>query len=265
MGTEPPERQPSRSPEEDTRCFIGCAGWTLPRDVQHRFPPDGTHLERYSVQFQAVEINSSFHRPHRPSTYARWAESVPDGFRFCAKLPKTITHQLRLVDADAALDTFLGEVAGLGETLACLLVQLPPSLQFDAAAAERFFAILRERTDVATVCEPRHPTWFGADADSLLARWKVARVAADPARVPEAAEPGGWRDLAYYRLHGSPRIYYSSYDAAYLDALAARIESDLAADRTVWCIFDNTAAGAAAGNALGLMERLECRTTGEEE
>ena len=115
------------------------------------------------------------------------------------------------------------------------------------------------------MCEPRHPTWFGADADSLLARWKVARVAADPARVPEAAEPGGWRDLAYYRLHGSPRIYYSSYDAAYLDALAARIESDLAADRTVWCIFDNTAAGAAAGNALGLMERLECRTTGEEE
>lgn len=256
MGGEPRKGQPSRSPVDESRCLVGCAGWTLPRDVQHRFPPNGTHLERYSVQFPAVEINSSFHRPHRPATYARWAESVPDDFRFCAKLPKTVTHERRLVDADAALDTFLAEAGGLGKALACLLVQLPPSLQFDAAAADRFFAALRERTAVAAVCEPRHPTWFAADADGLLARWRVARVAADPARVAEAAEPSGWRDLAYYRLHGSPRVYYSSYDAAYLDALAARIESDLSAGRTVWCIFDNTAAGAATGNALELMERL---------
>ena len=247
-----------------TRCLVGCAGWTLPRDVQSAFPAEGSHLERYAGRFPAVEINSSFHRPHRPATYARWAASVPAGFRFCAKLPKTVTHQLRLVDADAALDAFLAEAGGLGDALACLLVQLPPSLAFDAAAAERFFATLRERTPIAAVCEPRHPTWFSADADGLLARWKVARVAADPARVPEATEPGGWRELAYYRLHGSPRIYYSSYDASYLDALAARIEPDLRADRTVWCIFDNTAAGAAAGNALHLLARLEGITTRED-
>lgn len=248
-GTQPPA-------ENVTHCRVGCAGWTIPRDVQHRFPANGTHLERYSVQFLAVEINSSFHRPHRPSTYARWAASVPDDFRFCAKLPKTITHQLRLVDAEESLDAFLAQAAGLGNTLACLLVQLPPSLAFDAAASDAFFAALRSRTEVAAVCEPRHPTWFTTDADDLLARWRVARVAADPARVPQAAEPGGWRNLAYYRLHGSPRIYYSPYDAAYLDALAARIEADLEAGREVWCIFDNTAAGAATANALQLMERL---------
>lgn len=262
MGDAPRERQPSPRGAGVSRCLVGCAGWTLPRDLQHAFPADGSHLQRYAARFPAVEINSSFHRPHRPATYARWAASVPPGFRFSAKLPRTITHQLRLVDADAALDTFLAEAGGLGDALACLLVQLPPSLHFDAAAAERFFAALRERTAVAAVCEPRHPTWFSADADGLLARWRVARVAADPARVPEAAEPGGWRELAYYRLHGSPRIYYSSYDAAYLDALAARIESDLRAERTVWCIFDNTAAGAAAGNALDLLARLEGVTTG---
>jgi uncharacterized protein YecE (DUF72 family) len=246
------ERQPSPS-----TCLVGCAGWTLPRDVQLAFPAEGTHLQRYAARFPAVEINSSFHRPHRATTWARWAQSVPPGFRFCAKLPKTITHELRLVDTDDALATFLAEAGGLGGALACLLVQLPPSLQFDAAAADRFFASLRARTDVAAVCEPRHPTWFTADADDLLARWKVARVAADPARVPEAAEPGGWRELAYYRLHGSPRIYYSAYDAEYLDALAARIRGDLDAGREVWCIFDNTAAGAATQNALDLMARLD--------
>jgi uncharacterized protein YecE (DUF72 family) len=236
---------------------VGCAGWTLPRDVQTEFPAEGSHLQRYAGRFDAVEINSSFHRPHRPTTYERWAQAAPPGFQFCAKLPKTITHERRLVDADDALDAFLAESSGLGDALACLLVQLPPSLQFDAAAANAFFAALRGRTPVAAVCEPRHPTWFGAEADELLARWRVARVAADPARVPQAAEPGGWRGLAYFRLHGSPRVYYSAYDADYLDALAARIRAEADEGREVWCIFDNTAAGAAARNALDLLARLE--------
>ena len=257
MRGEPRERQPSPSAAAPNRCLVGCAGWTLPRDVQPAFSAEGTHLQRYAARFPAVEINSSFHRPHRVATWARWAESAPPGFRFCAKLPKTLTHERRLVDADEALATFLGEAGGLGGALACLLVQLPPSLQFDAAAADDFFASLRARTTVAAVCEPRHPTWFSGDADEVLARWKVARVAADPARVPQAAEPGGWRGLAYYRLHGSPRIYYSAYDADYLDALAARIRVDLDAGRETWCIFDNTAAGAATQNALDLMARLD--------
>ena len=246
--------QPPRAP----RALVGCAGWTLPRDVQAGFSADGSHLQRYASRFPAVEINSSFHRPHRPATYARWAESVPAGFRFSVKLPRAITHQLRLVDAEDALAAFLAEAGALGEKLACLLVQLPPSLEFDADVAERFLTALAARTGVQAVCEPRHPPWFTARADGLLGAFRVARVAADPARVPEAAEPGGWSGLAYYRLHGSPRIYYSAYDADYLDALATRIR-DQAAGRQVWCIFDNTAAGAAAQNALDLLARLEVK------
>ena len=67
--------------------LVGTAGWTLPRDVQHQFPPEGSHLARYAARFPVAEINSSFHRPHRPSTWARWASEVPPHFRFCAKLP----------------------------------------------------------------------------------------------------------------------------------------------------------------------------------
>lgn len=257
MGDAPRERQPSPSAGPVHRCLVGCAGWSLPGDVGHRLPGQGSHLERYAARFPAAEINSSFHRPHRPTTYARWAASVPPGFRFCAKLPKTITHQRRLVDTEDALDEFLAQAGELGGALACLLVQLPPSLHFDAATGDRFFAALRARTDVAAVCEPRHASWFTADADDALVRWKVARVAADPAPVPQAAEPGGWRGLSYYRLHGSPRVYYSAYEPEYLDAVAARVRSDLDAGRETWCILDNTAAGAAAQNALDLMDRLE--------
>ncbi|HEX8274608.1 MAG TPA: DUF72 domain-containing protein [Longimicrobiaceae bacterium] len=236
---------------------IGTAGWSLPREAQPHFPAEGTHLERYGGRFPAVEINTSFYRPHRPATYARWAASVPAGFRFSVKLPKAITHGLRLRGAADALDAFLAEAGALGDRLGCVLVQLPPSLELDADAAGAFFAELRARTDVDTACEPRHASWFTAEADALLAGAGVARVAADPARVPEAGEPGGAPDPVYYRLHGSPRVYYSAYDAAYLDALATRLREHAAAGRRAWCVFDNTASGAAASNALALLARLD--------
>ena len=224
--------------------------------MQTAFPEAGSHLARYAARFPVAEINSSFHRPHRPSTYARWAAETPPGFRFAAKLPKTITHQLRLAAADEALDAFLAEVAGLGEKLAVLLVQLPPSFAFDAAVAAPFFAGLAARTEASVVCEPRHPSWFDDEADALLASHRVARVAADPARVPAAAHPGGWRGTAYHRLHGSPRMYYSSYPPEYITALSERLRDDAAGGREVWCIFDNTASGAAAANALHLVAAL---------
>lgn len=236
---------------------IGTAGWSLPREAQAEFPAEGTHLERYAARFPAVEINTSFYRPHRPATYERWAASVPPGFRFSVKVPKAITHGLRLRGAADALDAFLAEAGALGDRLGCLLVQLPPSLELDAAAAGAFFAELRARTPVDVACEPRHASWFTAEAGALLAAAGVARVAADPARVPEAGEPGGSPDVVYHRLHGSPRTYYSAYDAAYLDALAARLREDAASGKRAWCIFDNTASGAATANALALLARLD--------
>jgi uncharacterized protein YecE (DUF72 family) len=244
------------------KSWIGSAGWSLPRAEQADFPAAGSHLERYASRFDAVEINSSFHRPHRPATYARWSAAVPASFRFAVKVPKTITHGLRLRQAGDLLETFLAEASGLGDKLGCLLVQLPPSLELEPAAVEGFFAELRSLAPVSPsasillACEPRHPSWFTPEADDLLRELGVARVAADPARVPEAAEPGGWRGSSYYRLHGSPRTYYSAYSEEYLDALAARLRADAAAGRSVWCIFDNTTLGAATRNALDLRSRL---------
>jgi uncharacterized protein YecE (DUF72 family) len=238
---------------------VGCAGWSLPRAEQHEFAEGGSHLERYATRFPAVEINSSFYRPHRPATYARWSASVPAAFRFAVKVPRSMTHERRLAggaELDALLDAFLAEAGTLGEKLGCLLVQLPPSLRFDAAVAGPFFAALAARTAVAVACEPRHASWFDPPADELLVAAGVARVAADPARVPAAAEPGGWRGLTYYRLHGSPRMYYSAYTDDYLDALAARMRADRAAGRPVWCVFDNTASGAATRNALDVLTRV---------
>jgi uncharacterized protein YecE (DUF72 family) len=229
---------------------IGTAAWSVPKEHATPFPVAGSHLERYSAVLNAVEINSSFYRPHRTTTYERWAASVPESFRFAVKVPKAITHELRLKDADDLLDRFLSEVSGLGPKLGPLLVQLPPSLRFEDGVADTFLSGLRGRVEGSLVCEPRHASWFTPDVEGLLDELGIARVAADPAPLSSADKPGGWRGMSYYRLHGSPKIYYSAYSFEYLAAIAERIASDAAAAVETWCIFDNTAAFAATGDAL---------------
>lgn len=232
--------------------LIGCAGWSIPRDAADRFPAEGSHLQRYAAVFPVAEINSSFYRPHKVQTYERWAASVPEGFRFSVKLPRTITHDAKLRDVAALLDRFADEVAGLGRKLGCVLVQLPPKLAFDTRVAEAFFALLQQRFDCLLACEARHPTWFAAGATDLLREAGIVRVIADP----PAGQPGPHEPTTatiYVRLHGSPRVYYSSYSDEYLAALSADLATHSAAARTVWCIFDNTASGAAVPNALQLL------------
>jgi uncharacterized protein YecE (DUF72 family) len=234
---------------------IGTAGWTIPRRHAQHFPLEGSGLQRYAARFNAAEINSTFYRSHKPQTYARWADSVSEDFRFAVKMPKAITHERRLVDAEGALDMFVGEIAALGSKLGPLLIQLPPSFAFDAGIARAFMRQVRKRIVGPIACEPRHATWFDTDADEVLSQYRIARVAANPARVPEAAFPAGAGSLAYFRLHGSPRMYYSDYDAAFLEGLERKL-SETKAEQT-WCVFDNTVSGAAAGNALALKEAVE--------
>ena len=240
----------------DTSLFIGCAGWSLPSTVWAHFPAEGSHLERYAAVFNAVEINSSFYRPHRTATYARWRASVPTGFRFAVKVPRAITHDSRLQLVGDELVQFIEQCSGLEEKLGCLLVQLPPSLRYDTTVAEPFFTALRGYTDVDVVCEARHASWFSAAASRVLTQFRVARVTADPVVVEMLDAPTDiGAGTAYIRLHGSPVIYHSSYSDSYLDNLAGALDEHVQTGRRTWCVFDNTASGAAVPNALELLRR----------
>ena len=236
------------------RIHIGTAGWQIRREHHAHFDERESALARYATRFSGVEINSSFYRPHRPQTYARWAAAVPPSFRFAVKMPRAISHELRLRDCDDALARFSNEVSALGDRLGALLLQLPPKLEWDRSIADAFFAQLRANHAGGVVCEPRHPSWFSKSAGALLRRHKIARAAVDPLPSPSAAEPGGWDGLVYYRLHGSPRMYYSSYESAALLVLAQSLRAGAAKGRDAWCMFDNTARGAATANALDLLE-----------
>jgi uncharacterized protein YecE (DUF72 family) len=227
---------------------VGTAGWTLYR-AGEAFPTEGRVLERYAQVLTGVEINSSFHRSHGSQTYAKWAACTPRRFRFAVKVPQAITHDARLRRARAGLQAFLAEARGLGRRLGPLLVQLPPSLEFEPRLAGRFFGTLRELHDGPVVCEPRHVSWFGERAERLLDVRQIGRVAADPAPDPTGSRPGGWDGIAYWRLHGSPRKYWSVYESERLRSWAVEMLA-LPRPTEAWCIFDNTAGGGAVRNAL---------------
>jgi uncharacterized protein YecE (DUF72 family) len=229
---------------------IGCAGWSIPAAHRDRFGDGASALARYATRLHCVEINSSFHRSHKRETYARWAAAVPAQFRFAVKMPRTISHDARLRQCGRLLDAFLHECGGLGNKLGCLLLQLPPSLVLDARVAGPFLAMLRRSWDGSIACEPRHASWFTTRADALLQRHRVARVATDPATHPGAEVPGGDRTLAYWRWHGSPRMYYSAYGDERLRDLGHAVSAAVSDARESWIVFDNTAHGHAIDDAL---------------
>lgn len=229
--------------------YVGCAGWSLPREQWPAFVEQGTHLQRYASRFSAVEINSSFYRPHLPRTYERWRESVPAGFRFSVKMPKRITHELRLQQCSTALDEFLAQCLQLDEKLGCLLVQLPPSLSYEPLVAGAFFDALRQRFAGAVVLEPRNASWLAAE--SLLQAFEIGWVNADPAVI---AAGDAWHGVRYWRLHGSPRIYHSAYGHARVQAYSQLLRQSIEEGIPTWCIFDNTASGHAVADALDLLD-----------
>lgn len=248
------------SPTLQQRVRIGCAGWSILSRHKPLFESGESVLAAYATRFDCVEINSSFYRPHQPTTYARWAASVPRQFRFSVKLPKLVTHELRLQGAGKPLDAFRSQVEGLGSRLGGILVQLPPSLALEPRSATRFFGMMRRRfPDTRIACEPRHASWFLPEADALWARHDISRVGADPPPVDGADRPAGSTRWRYWRLHGAPRMYYSDYGDSALAALVAQIRSPgggRARSGECWVMFDNTAHGHATSDALRLRSML---------
>ncbi len=248
-----------KSAAKSEALHIGTAGWTLPKQHAHHFATEGSHLERCASLLSCVEINSSFHRPHMRKTWERWAASTPADFRFAVKMPKTITHEAKLVNAGALLQRFLEECSGLGAKLGPALIQLPPSLAFEEGVAQEFLTTFRELHGGAAALEPRHASWFAPAVDRLLRGFEVARVAADPPKGSAlAARPGGWPDLRYWRLHGAPRTYYSEYGESFLQQFAGQLRDADRKPAETWAIFDNTALGHATANALTLQRLVAC-------
>ena len=154
--------------------------------------------------------------------------------------PKVITHEARLVGRRCSARAIPRGDSWTWNEAGPILVQLPPSFAFDSSRSP-FFTELRSRFEwrsrarAETRVRGLRATW-----KQFLFEHRVARVAADPARVPAAAGPADIDRIVYIRLHGSPRVYYSAYPP---NSRRVRGGAWTKAARGVstWCIFDNTA------------------------
>lgn len=234
--------------------FVATAAWSIPKTVASRFPETGSGLERYAAVFNGVEINSTFYRHHQKKTYERWANAVPAHFRFAVKIPREITHEARLRNIGPLFDVFVDEVSALESKLGPLLCQLPPNFKFDAGEADTAFSAMRSVFSGPLVIEPRHKSWASPPARALLEEYAIDRVLADPAFVWPLSD---FREAPrYVRLHGTPKIYYSRYSEPEICGIADRLGAES------WCVFDNTASGAAIENALTMRDHMAGRQDG---
>lgn len=227
--------------------IIATAAWSIPKSVAAAFPEEGSGLTRYASVFDGVEVNSTFYRRHKTSTFERWAGTTPEGFRFAVKIPKEITHERAMKDIRQPFEIFLQDISALDDKRGPLLCQLPPSLRFDLETFDAAFDTMRNLDQGSIVLEVRHKSWASEQAIALLQRYSIDRVLADPALVWPASDFR--QPPCYVRLHGKPKVYYSSYSDAEIDAFSKLLGPDS------WCVFDNTASGAAIENALTMLGR----------
>lgn len=225
---------------------IGVAGWNIPTHLKNHLPLEGTHLERYAKALGAVEINSSFYRDHQAKTYEKWKNSTPETFKFSVKLNQRFSHDKTFKTNLQDLSECLDGMKALEEKLSVLLIQFPGSMMF-SPKIEKLFRGIRRRFEGHMVVEPRNLSWLEEDAVDLYRAYKISKVSADPERCASKRKIN-FAGIEYYRLHGSPELYRSSYTQEFLKALSTKLKPK------TWCIFDNTTFGHGMENALTLQD-----------
>jgi uncharacterized protein YecE (DUF72 family) len=233
---------------------IGTSGWNYGH-WKGVFYPEGLAsrewLRFYAEQFRTVELNVTFYRSVRPETFAKWRSTVPDGFLFSVKMSRYITHIKRLKVEQESMRRFFESVSVLAEKLGVILIQLPPSLKFDAELMTDFFGGLDPAFKYTV--EARNATFVDERFFSLLRERNIAWCIADTAgRYPyhESVTAA----FVYMRLHGSERLYASSYSD---DELKAVREKIAAWGKEAFVYFDNDFCGFAPQNGRRLMELFD--------
>lgn len=239
--------------------FIGCSGFSF-RDWKGVFyPPElppRKWFEYYCTQFNTLELNVTFYRMPTLKAFETWYEQSPADYRFAVKAPRQVTHYKKFnAEAQPILADFYGTVReGLRDKLGPVLFQLPPKAEYTPELAERLIESLDP--DFNNVTEFRHPSWWEAEPQRLLTKHNVAFVGQSyppPLELPDDVIAN--TDTLYYRLHGVPELYKSSYSREFL----ARIAADIKAAKHVkqaYVFFNNGIGGVGAQDARVMQELL---------
>jgi uncharacterized protein YecE (DUF72 family) len=237
--------------------WVGTSGWSYDHWDGVLYPP-GTpparRLDLYTREFGTVELNASFYRWPRDSSFASWRRRLPPGFRMTVKAPRGLTHGKRLYAPEVWADRIAASWHQLYDKRGVLLVQLPPTMERDDDRLDWFLGRLPWWLPVAV--ELRHVTWQDDAVLALLERRRAAYCVISGAGLPcllRATAP-----FVYVRLHGpsDEHLYGGSYSDEDLDWWADRVREWEASGHEVYAYFNNDGDGNAVRNARRLRDLL---------
>ena len=239
---------------------IGTSGWEYRHWAGDFYPkplPRSRWLERYSAEFDTVELNNPFYRLPSAEVFEAWGRRVPPPFRFAVKASRYLTHVKRLKDPAEPLERFWTRARRMGDRLGPVLYQLPPRWKPNRRRLAEFLAAL---PDHAQAIEFRDRSWYAPATFALMTNAGVALCLHDMAG--SATEPAAVGPLVYIRFHGSGERYGGRYSSQRLAAWARRMVDWADAGLPVWAYFNNDIGGHAFRDAdrLRMMVR---RRTGE--
>jgi len=165
--------------------YVGCPIWSFKGWVGN-FYPEGTKpsdfLREYSRRLTTVEGNTTFYAVPSQDTLESWVAQMHEGFQFCPKVPKAISHEGKLMDNIERAREFIKVMSQLGTRLGPMFLQLPPRYSPKLLADLQAFLAVWPR-DVRLAVEVRHLDWFDSphdeSLDQLLTDHNMARVTID--------------------------------------------------------------------------------------
>ena len=242
-----------------TGIHIGTSGWSY-RDWREIFYPENLkpaeYLSFYAKEFGVTEINTSFYHLPKLSTVEGWVQKVPARFYFCPKISRYITHVKRLLEPEETLPPFFHVFDPAKKHLGPVLIQLPPSLTFDAERTAHFFNVLKTNYGhYKFALEGRHRSWLSAEATALLQQYKIAWVIALSGNRWPYAETITAPHI-YIRFHGPDGRYDSLYPEKTIASFAGKIR-EWQGQHKIWAFFNNDWHGYALQNARQLTALLK--------
>lgn len=240
---------------------IGTSNVVVPGNKQS-FPPAFRHssrLQYYGSLFNTVELNSTFYKLPRLTTFEKWTQEVDDNFSFTIKLSKDITHGKGLRFEPENITAFMTAAAGMGNKAGCLLIQFPGKITLDYfATVETIFeniAAADPQNQWRKAVEFRSAGWYIGETYELLNEYGMALVLHDIPKGKNSnaiSSPG----FIYCRYHGPTGDYRGSYSDDFLQEEAIKIKGWLKDGKDVYAYFNNTI-GSAFDNALTLQRMVK--------
>lgn len=236
-------------------CWIGCSGFHYKEWKDVFYPtglPQNKWFEYYSRHFNTLELNTTFYRFPRVHTLRKWFDISPPVYRFSVKAPRLITHFKQFIDSKRMLDDFYRTVReGLGDKLGCVLFQLPKTTLYSTEMLHRLVENMQPGFE--NVIEFRDASWWQRKTHKKLSKHgahfcSVSFPALDDFVISDT-------DLVYYRFHGVPTLYKSTYRKEKVLQVADQLIENKGV-KQAYIYFNNTWGQGALKNARQLLQYL---------